>query len=67
MSKLPVISGRELVKALQQVGFVLILMLMGLVLYFDFMKIIPAGLFSSSEEPLENWEGTMARSCSLVD
>jgi regulator of sigma E protease len=33
---------------IQQVGFVLILMLMGLVLYFDFMKIIPAGLFSGS-------------------
>ncbi|MCZ6726781.1 MAG: RIP metalloprotease RseP [Acidobacteria bacterium] len=33
---------------IQQVGFVLILMLMGLVLYFDFMKIIPPDLFSGS-------------------
>jgi regulator of sigma E protease len=33
---------------IQQVGFVLILMLMGLVLYFDFMKNIPTGLFSGS-------------------
>jgi regulator of sigma E protease len=33
---------------IQQVGFVLILMLMGLVLYFDVVKNIPAGLFSGS-------------------
>jgi len=33
---------------IQQVGFVLILMLMGLVLYFDVVKNIPAGLLSGS-------------------
>lgn len=33
---------------IQQVGFVMIMMLMGLVLYFDFMKNIPTGLFSGS-------------------
>ncbi len=33
---------------IQQVGFVLILMLMGLVLYFDVVKNIPSGLFSGS-------------------
>lgn len=33
---------------IQQVGFVMIMMLMGLVLYFDFVKNIPTGLFSGS-------------------
>ncbi len=33
---------------IQQAGFVLILMLMGLVLYFDVVKNIPSGLFSGS-------------------
>ncbi len=33
---------------IQQVGFVLILTLMGLVLYFDVVKNIPSGLFSGS-------------------
>ena len=38
----------KLKERIQQVGFVLILMLMGLVLYFDFVKNIPTGLFSGS-------------------
>lgn len=38
----------RLKERIQQVGFVLILMLMGLVLYFDVVKNIPAGLFSGS-------------------
>jgi regulator of sigma E protease len=38
----------RLKERIQQVGFVLILMLMGLVLYFDVVKNIPSGLFSGS-------------------
>ena len=38
----------RLKERIQQVGFVMIMMLMGLVLYFDFMKNIPTGLFSGS-------------------
>ena len=38
----------KLKERIQQVGFVMIMMLMGLVLYFDFMKNIPTGLFSGS-------------------
>ncbi|MDH3523240.1 MAG: RIP metalloprotease RseP [Acidobacteriota bacterium] len=38
----------KLKERIQQVGFVLILMLMGLVLYFDVVKSIPAGFFAGS-------------------
>jgi regulator of sigma E protease len=38
----------RLKERIQQVGFVLILMLMGLVLYFDVVKSIPTGFFSGS-------------------
>ncbi len=38
----------KLKERIQQVGFVLILMLMGLVLYFDVVKSIPTGFFSGS-------------------
>lgn len=38
----------KLKERIQQVGFVMILMLMGLVLYFDLVKAIPSGLFSGS-------------------